>query len=333
MLGDHRAIRSDWRTFAWSARVSRQPATTSSTSPNARNSPVARFAWTPKRPGAEISPACSRSSASRSPASRCLRAWCCATCAAPPRPSRRAKTRLRHLALHDPLCGLPNRIYLRRAAGSDHRRGQAGRRRGRGVLHRPRPFQGRQRHARPPGRRRTDPQCDPAAAPTCAAEDLVARLGGDEFAVITSVAADTRAARHRRRALSRRLCAPYSIDGHTIVIGASDRHRRDRPARRAARPTSCATPTWRSTAPRTKAATAPASTTRRWMPICRKRKLIEHDLREAIEQRRARRRLPADRQRQRRKGGRRRGAGALDASRARADIRRPTSSRSPSTPA
>ena len=51
-----------------------------------------------------------------------------------------------------------------------------------------------------------------------------------------------------------------------------------------------------------------------------KRKLIEQELREAIEQRRARGAVPADRQRQRREGGRRRGAGALDASATRADI-------------
>ena len=42
-------------------------------------------------------------------------------------------------------------------------------------------------------------------------------------------------------------------------------------------------PTWRSTAPRTKAATAPASTTPRWTPTCSQRKLVENDLRIAIE--------------------------------------------------
>ena len=46
------------------------------------------------------------------------------------------------------------------------------------------------------------------------------------------------------------------------------RDRGDPRARQSAPPTSCATPTWRSIAPRTRAATAPASTTRRWMPIC-----------------------------------------------------------------
>ncbi len=79
------------------------------------------------------------------------------------------------------------------------------------------------------------------------------------------------------------ICAPYSINGQTIVIGAIigiaviDRNMS------AAPPTSCAMPTWRSTAPRTRAATAPASTTRRWTPTCSKRKLLESDLREAIE--------------------------------------------------
>jgi diguanylate cyclase len=52
-------------------------------------------------------------------------------------------------------------------------------------------------------------------------DDLVARLGGDEFAVITSTATDA----VNLQAISGRiisgLCAPYSVNGHSIVIGAS----------------------------------------------------------------------------------------------------------------
>ena len=78
------------------------------------------------------------------------------------------------------------------------------------------------------------------------------------------------------------LCAPYTINNQTIVIGASigiaviDEHS-------AAPPTSCATPTWRSIGPRTRAAIAPASTTSAMDADLLKRKLLENDLRVAIE--------------------------------------------------
>ncbi len=68
-------------------------------------------------------------------------------------PSRHARPAVRAAQPH----------LLQRAAGS---RDRGGRRRlgaGRGVLHRPRPFQGRQRHARPSDRRRADPQRHAAA--------------------------------------------------------------------------------------------------------------------------------------------------------------------------
>jgi len=90
-------------------------------------------------------------------------------------------------------------------------------------------------------------------------DDLVARLGGDEFAVITTASADHVALHEIASRMIETLCTPYSISGHTIVIGASigiaviD-------ARAGDRPTSCATPIWRSTGPRTRAAIEPAST-------------------------------------------------------------------------
>ena len=68
-------------------------------------------------------------------------------------PSRHARSALRPAQPH----------LLRRAAGGGDRRGARRLIAGRGVLYRPRPFQGRQRHARPSGRRRTDPQRHAAA--------------------------------------------------------------------------------------------------------------------------------------------------------------------------
>jgi predicted signal transduction protein with EAL and GGDEF domain len=52
-------------------------------------------------------------------------------------------------------------------------------------------------------------------------EDLVARLGGDEFAVITTEAADLKTVERFAERLIAVLRAPYSISGHTLLIGAS----------------------------------------------------------------------------------------------------------------
>jgi diguanylate cyclase (GGDEF)-like protein len=52
-------------------------------------------------------------------------------------------------------------------------------------------------------------------------EDLVARLGGDEFAVITIDVADLAALERFAERLISVLRAPYSISNHTLLIGAS----------------------------------------------------------------------------------------------------------------
>ena len=52
-------------------------------------------------------------------------------------------------------------------------------------------------------------------------DDLVARLGGDEFAVITAASSDHAELQMIADRMIGTLCAPYSIDEHTIVIGAS----------------------------------------------------------------------------------------------------------------
>ena len=64
-------------------------------------------------------------------------------------------------------------------------------------------------------------------------EDLVARLGGDEFAIITSCASDSYSLQAIAGRIIAAVCAPYSISGHNINIGASigiaviDRRARD----------------------------------------------------------------------------------------------------------
>jgi diguanylate cyclase (GGDEF)-like protein len=186
-----------------------------------RGKSLARFAWTPRQPGAEIlnsvTPFIGIALAGFVVlAGLVLRQMrkTAATIAA-------GETRLRHLALHDPLCGLPNRIFFGERleamiesvkAGAppaaifyidlDHFKDvndtlghPIGDELIRGVTQR---LTKALRH-----------------------DDLVARLGGDEFAVITSAGYDQATLETIGSRIIASLCAPYSINNQTIVIGAS----------------------------------------------------------------------------------------------------------------
>ena len=52
-------------------------------------------------------------------------------------------------------------------------------------------------------------------------EDLVARLGGDEFAIITSCASDSYSLQAIAGRIISAVSAPYAISGHNIIIGSS----------------------------------------------------------------------------------------------------------------
>src|SRR4029079_1884464 len=52
-------------------------------------------------------------------------------------------------------------------------------------------------------------------------DDLVARLGGDEFAIISSVGSEQSKMLTLAQRIIHALCAPYAINKHNIVIGAS----------------------------------------------------------------------------------------------------------------
>jgi diguanylate cyclase (GGDEF)-like protein len=143
------------------------------------------------------------------------------------------ETQLRHLALHDPVCGLPNRIYfgerletviaeVRHGGPSaavfyidlDHFKDvndTLGHHIGDELI-----LAVTQRLSR-----------------TMRGDDLVARLGGDEFAIITTCGSDSYSLQAIAGRIIAAVCTPYQISGHNINIGASigiaviDRRARD----------------------------------------------------------------------------------------------------------
>ena len=134
------------------------------------------------------------------------------------------------MAHHDALTDLPNRVLFREQSGAGARARAARRRRLRGAVPRPRPLQGRQRHARPPGRRRAAEGGARAPAARCVRET-----------------------RHGRAARRRRIRHP--ADRRRAAGGRRQRWRAAS-SRRSARPT-------RSTATRSSSAPASASRSRR----------------------------------------------------------------------
>ena len=143
------------------------------------------------------------------------------------------ESRLRHLALHDPVCGLPNRIYFGRRLEEvigDVRRGS----------HSAAVFYIDLDHFKDVndtlGHHIGDAlilNVTQRLSRIVRGEDLVARLGGDEFAIITVCSSDSYSLQALAGRIISALCAPYAINGHNIIIGASigiaaiDRRARD----------------------------------------------------------------------------------------------------------
>jgi diguanylate cyclase (GGDEF)-like protein len=187
----------------------------------ADGSVIARFAWTPKQPGAEIvhnvvpfvAVALTGFALLAAFVLRYMRRTAAAIAA--------GESRLRHLAMHDPLCGLPNRIFFGErleAVIEEVRNGSApaavfyidldhfkdvndtlGHHVGDELI---RNVTLRLSH-------------------TLRGGDLVARLGGDEFAVISSIAGDNEKMAMLAQRIISAICSPYAISGQNIIIGAS----------------------------------------------------------------------------------------------------------------
>ncbi len=182
---------------------------------------IARFAWTPKQPGAEIvhsvvpfiAVALAGFALLAAFVLRYMRRTAVAIAA--------GESRLRHLAMHDPLCGLPNRIFFgeRLEAVIDEVRAGSS------------PaavFYIDLDHFKDVNDTLGHPVGDELIrnvtlrlSRTLRGGDLVARLGGDEFAVISSIGDDTAKMMALAQRIIAAICAPYSIGGQNIVIGAS----------------------------------------------------------------------------------------------------------------
>ncbi len=184
-------------------------------------SEIARFAWTPKQPGAEIvnnvvpfiAVALAGFALLAAFVLRYMRRTA-ATIAA-------GETRLRHLAMHDPLCGLPNRIFFGErleAVIQEVRDGSSP-----AAV-----FYIDLDHFKDVNDTLGHPVGDELIrnvtlrlSHTLRGGDLVARLGGDEFAVISGVGDDAVKMMSVAQRMISALSSPYSINGQNIVIGAS----------------------------------------------------------------------------------------------------------------
>jgi len=183
--------------------------------------PIARFAWTPKQPGAEIvnsvipfiAVALAGFALLAAFVLRYMRRTAVAIAA--------GESRLRHLAMHDPLCGLPNRIFFSErleAVIEEVRAGSAP-----AAV-----FYIDLDHFKDVNDTLGHPVGDELIrnvtlrlSHALRGDDLVARLGGDEFAVISSVGDDGAKMMLVAQRIIAAICAPYAINQQNIVIGAS----------------------------------------------------------------------------------------------------------------
>ncbi len=182
---------------------------------------VARFLWTPRRPGAEVLgsvvPFIGIAIAGFVFLAGLILRYMRQTAAA----IKTGENRLRHLAMHDPLSGLPNRHYFGERLEAAIQSVQKGD--GTAAV-----FYIDLDHFKDVNDTLGHPVGDALICSvtqrltrTLRGDAMVARLGGDEFALIASTTPDHDELQSIAGRLIATLCAPYSIDGRTIVIGAS----------------------------------------------------------------------------------------------------------------
>jgi diguanylate cyclase (GGDEF)-like protein len=182
---------------------------------------IARFAWTPRQPGAEIVSSVIPFIAVALAGFTLLAAFVLRYMRRTAVAIAAGESRLRHLAMHDPLCGLPNRIFFGErleAVIEEVRAGSTA-----AAV-----FYIDLDHFKDVNDTLGHPVGDELIrnvtlrlSHALRGDDLVARLGGDEFAVISSVGNDNAKMAAVAQRIIAALCAPYAINRQNIVIGAS----------------------------------------------------------------------------------------------------------------
>jgi diguanylate cyclase (GGDEF)-like protein len=182
---------------------------------------VMSLTWSPKRPGSEIVtsviPFIAVAFAGFALLAALIHGYMKRTAAT----IAQGEQRLRYLALHDPLCGLPNRNYFGERLETVIKEVQAG-------SPSAAVFYIDLDHFKDVNDTLGHPVGDELIRNVTARlsgllrpEDMVSRLGGDEFAVIITDGADVPALQRTAERIIAAICAPYSINGHNILIGAS----------------------------------------------------------------------------------------------------------------
>jgi diguanylate cyclase (GGDEF)-like protein len=182
---------------------------------------VMSLTWAPKRPGSEIVtsviPFIAVAFAGFALLAALIHGYMRRTAAT----IAQGELRLRYLALHDPLCGLPNRNYFGERLEDVITEVQKG-------SPAAAVFYIDLDHFKDVNDTLGHPIGDELIRNVTARlsgllrpEDLVSRLGGDEFAVIIPGGAEIATLQRTAERIISTICAPYSINGHNILIGAS----------------------------------------------------------------------------------------------------------------
>ncbi len=182
---------------------------------------IARFAWKPKQPGAEIVQSVIPFIAVALAGFALLAGLVLRYMRRTAETIAAGETRLRHLAMHDPLCGLPNRIFFGERLEAIIEKVRQGSRTAAVFYIDLDHFKDVNDTLGHPVGDELIRSVTQRLSRTLRGDDLVARLGGDEFAVITSGDFDHATLQTMATRMIATICAPYSIGSQTIVIGAS----------------------------------------------------------------------------------------------------------------